>query len=112
MSGRWWFGLCAAGCGLALAYRGHWAASVVAEATALVPLVLWVRGEMTAQRAMMREAPQPEPVPAARAVPEPRPPWDTAECPVIPPVPRDGPGAEGTGEGGGCGKPLPARSGP
>ena len=93
MSVRWWFGLIAASCGIAFAYRGDLAASAVAEAIALVPPVLWARGwwlqgKMAAKAAMIREEPEPEPVPVLRVVRAPfsHPPWETAPVPVVPAV--------------------------
>ena len=55
---RMWLAFAGVGCAGALAYRGDWAAFILAAAVVLLPAVWWVRGELAAGRAWLREHPE------------------------------------------------------
>ena len=53
-----WLASGVVGCAVVLAYRGDWAAFILAAAVVLLPAVWWVRAELAAGRAWLREHPE------------------------------------------------------
>lgn len=90
MTWRGWTGFAGSTSAVVLIYRNLWMPAALVGAGVLVLAVLFVRAEVNATRAMMREEPEPEPVDVVRVVRMPRPPWSTAQFPAIPSVPCTG----------------------
>ena len=80
---RGWFAFAALGSAGVLGWRGDWLAAVVAAGFALRPVAAWVRGELAATQAMLRqEHVRRVPRPAIGCLREPGPPWQAAPVPV------------------------------
>ena len=92
MTWRGWLGFAGSTSAVVLIYRNLWIPAALVGAGVLVIAVLFVRDQMAAAKAEMRQAPEPEPepVPVVRVVRMPRPPWNTAQFPAIPSVPCAG----------------------
>ena len=59
MSRRGWVLFAITGSAVAFGVRGYWAAAFLAAACVLVPVAVWVGGELATTRAVLRESMQP-----------------------------------------------------
>jgi|GEM_PF-4347115 len=55
---RAWPAFAGISCAFALAYRGDWASAILAAVIGLLPAAAWVRDELAATRAKLREHPE------------------------------------------------------